>query len=244
VIQLANIIRTELRKLKGSNILWICLAGCFLLPVMSLFVGNSVSRPNGWVEYCTQSMWMSILLLWPCIFGLMGTYIFTRERIENTYKNLFIIPVGRVSLVLSKLFVLLIGILGITFLSYILNIAGILIGVKFNLNEFLQGMETYLLSGLLTFIAMLPVMFIALMSKKGFLVSVCVTFIYAFISFIGIWSPVLSSVLPIISILRICNITALSIEYSFPMAMNLICMAIIGLVSIIGIIYAAKKQEA
>lgn len=240
---MVNIMIAEFRKLKGSNILWICLTGCFLLPVMSLFVGKSVTRPDGWMEYCTHSMWMSILLLWPCIFELMGTYIFTRERIENTYKNLFIIPVGRVSLVLSKLFVLLIVILGITFLSYILNIAGIFIGVKLTLNEFLQGLGTYLLSGLLTFIAMLPVMFIALMSKKGFLVSVCVTFIYAFISFIGIWSPMLSSVLPIISIFRICNITALSIEYSFPMSMNLICMAIIGLVSLIGIIYAAKKQE-
>lgn len=241
---MANIIKVELKKLKGSNILWICLVGCFILPVMSLFVGTSVTRPNGWMEYCTQSMWMSILLLWPCIFGLMGTYIFTRERIENTYKNLFIIPVGRVSLVLSKLFVLLICIFGITFLSYILNIAGIFIGVKFSLNEFIQGLETYLLSGLLTFISMLPVMFIALISKKGFLVSVCVTFVYAFLSFIGIWSPMLSSVLPIISILRICNITVLSIEYSFPMSINLISMAIIGLVSLIGIIYVAKKQEA
>ncbi|HWT73189.1 MAG TPA: ABC transporter permease [Mobilitalea sp.] len=241
---MANIISTEFRKLKGSNILWICLAGCLILPVMSLFVGKNVTRPYEWLEYCTQSMWMSILLLWPCIFGLIGTYIFTRERIENTYKNLFIIPVGRVSLVLSKLFVLLIVILGITFLSYILNIAGIFIGVNFSLNKFMQGLETYLLSGLLTFVAMLPVMFITLMSKKGFLVSVCVTFIYAFISFIGIWSPMLSSVLPIISILRICNITALSIRYSFPMSVNIISMAIIGLVSLIGIIYAAKKQEA
>jgi hypothetical protein len=211
---------------------------------MSLFVGNTVTRPNGWIGYCTQNMWMSILLLWPSIFGLMGTYIFTRERIENTYKNLLIIPIGRVSLVLSKLFVLLIFILGITFLSYILNIAGIFIGVKINLGEFLQGLYTYLLSGLLTFIAMLPVMYIAFISKKGFLVSVCVTFIYAFISFIGIWSPLLSSVLPITSILRICNNKTLDIEYTFPMSINLICMAIIGLVSLIGIIHAAKKQEA
>lgn len=241
---MANLIKVEFKKLKGSNILWICLAGCFILPVMSLFVGTSVNRPNGWLAYCTQSMWMSILLLWPCIFGLMGTYIFTRERIENTYKNLFIIPVGRVSLVLAKLLVLFIAILGITFLSYILNIAGIFIGVKFTLNNFSQGLDIYLLSGLLTFIAMLPVMFIALISKKGFLVSVYVTFVYAFLSFIGIWSPILSSVLPIISILRICNITVLSIEYAYPISMNLISMGIIGLVSLMGIIYTATKQEA
>ncbi len=241
---MANLIKVEFKKLKGSNILWICLAGCFILPVMSLFVGTSVNRPNGWLAYCSQSMWMSILLLWPCIFGLMGTYIFTRERIENTYKNLFIIPVGRVSLVLAKLFVLFVAILGITFLSYILNIAGIFIGVKFTLNNFLQGLDIYLLSGLFTFIAMLPVMFIALMSKKGFLVSLYVTFVYAFLSFIGIWSPILSSVLPIISILRICNITVLSIEYAYPISMNLISMGIIGLVSLMGIIYTATKQEA
>lgn len=241
---MVNIVIAEFRKLKGSNIVWICLAGCFLMPVMSLFVGTSVTRPNAWMEYCTNSMWMSILLWWPCIFGLMGTYIFTRERFENTYKNLFIIPIGRVPLVLSKLFVLLIVILGITFLSYVLNIVGILIGVKFTLSEFVQGLGIYMSSGLLMFIAIFPVLLIALISQKGFLISVCVTFMYAFLSFIGIWSPMLSSVLPIVSILRICNNTSLSIDYSFPVSVNLISMGLIGGISFAGIIYAAGKQEA
>lgn len=241
---MVNIIKVEFKKLKGSNIVWICFAGCFILPIMSLFVGTNVLITHNWIDYCTQSMWMSILLLWPCIFGLMGTYIFTRERIENTYKNLFVIPVGRVPLILSKLFVLLFTIVGITLFSYILNITGMLVGVDIFFNEFLQGFTTYLMAGILTFVAMLPVMFVALISKKGFLVSVCVTIVYALISFIGIWSPILSSVLPIISILRICNITALNIEYAFPMSVNYISLTIIGIVSLIGIIYAARKQEA
>ncbi|GMQ60782.1 ABC transporter permease [Vallitalea maricola] len=241
---MANLIKVEFKKLKGSNILWICLAGCFILPIISLMVGSNISVQSNWIDYCTQSMWMSILLLWPCIFGLMGTYIFTRERIENTYKNLFTIPVGRVSLVLSKLFVLLITIVCITFISYMLNLVGLFIGVKLTLNDFFQGLATYLMSGLLMFCAMLPVMFIALMSKKGFLVSICVTIVYALISFIGIWAPLLSSILPIISIMRICNITALSIEYSYPMIITYVSLFGITAVSLFGIIFAAKKQEA
>lgn len=244
MFQLVKIIRTEFTKLKGSSILWICLAACFMLPVMSLFVGKSVQRSSDWVPYCTQSMWMSILLLWPCIFGLMGTYIFTRERIENTYKNLFIIPVGRIRLILSKLIVLFVTILGITFLSYLLNLAGLLIGVKVTADSFLHGLTLYLLIGCLTFAAMLPVFLIALISKKGFLISVCITIIYAIVSFMAIWSPLLSSLMPIVTILRICNITTLQIGYAFPLSVNIISMTIIALVSLAGLIFAARRQEA
>lgn len=129
-------------------------------------------------------------------------------------------------------------------MSYILKVVGIFIGVSITFEEFLQGFITYLGAEILTFIAILPIMFVAFMSKKGFWVSLCVTIVYALISFIGIWSPILSSVLPIISILRICDITALRIEYAFPMSINLTSLAIIGFISLTGIIYAAKIQEA
>lgn len=215
-----------------------------MLPVMSLLVGKNTQRPSDWFQYCTQSMWMSILLLWPCIFGLMGTYIFTRERIENTYKNLFIIPVGRIRLILSKLIVLFVTIIGITTLSYLLNLTGLLIGVKLTANAFLHGLVNYLLVGCLTFVAMLPVFFIALISKKGFLISVCITIVYAIVSFVAIWSPLLSSLLPIVTILRICNITTLQISYTFPLSVNIISMAAVALISFAGLIFAAHRQEA
>ena len=241
---MVKIIKTEFKKLKGSNILWICLAACFMLPVMSLFVGKSVQRSSDWVAYCTQNMWLSILLLWPCIFGLMGTYIFTRERIENTYKNLFIIPVGRIRLILSKLIVLFVTILSITFLSYLLNLAGVLIGINITADAFLYGLAIYLIVGCLMFAAMLPVFLIALISKNGFLVSVCITIVYAIVSFMSIWSPLLSSLMPIVTILRICNITTLQIDYAFPLWVNVISLTIIALVSLIGLIFAARRQEA
>lgn len=241
---MAKIIKTEFKKLKGSSVLWICLAACLLLPVMSLFVGKSMQRSSDWAAYCTQSMWMSVLLLWPCIFGLMGTYIFTREQIENTYKNLFIIPVGRIRLILAKLIVLFAIILGITLLSYLLNLIGFLIGVKITAASFIHVLTIYLLVGCLTFAAMLPVFFIALISKKGFLISVCITIVYAIMSFISIWSPLLSSLMPIVTILRICKITTLQIEYAFPISANVISLTVIALVSLAGLILAARRQEA
>jgi ABC-type transport system involved in multi-copper enzyme maturation permease subunit len=174
----------------------------------------------------------------------MGTYVFTRERIENTYKNLFIIPVGRIRLILSKLIVLFATILGITFLSYLLNLTGLLIGIKITADAFLRGLGIYLLIGCLTFAAMLPVFFIALISKKGFLISVCVTIVYAIVSFIAIWSPLLSSLMPIVTILRICNVTTLQIDYAFPLSVNVISLTITALISLAGLIFAARRQEA
>ena len=91
-------ILAEFKKLKGSSMLWIGIGSCFILPVMAL--GINLSNPDSftWAAYVQQNLWPQIILLWPCIFGTFGSYIFCRERIENTYKNLLVIPVGRIRL--------------------------------------------------------------------------------------------------------------------------------------------------
>ena len=54
---------------------------------MSIVVNSKINAQSFWIGYSTQNLLLSVLLLWPCIFGLIGTFIFVRERIENTYKN-------------------------------------------------------------------------------------------------------------------------------------------------------------
>jgi len=241
---LVRLICAEFKKLKGSNILLICIAGCCILPFMAVFINKSVSLQKNWVDYCTQSLWLSILLFWPCVFGLIGTYIFTREQIENTYKNLLIIPVGRIRLVIAKLTVLFTLIIGMTVLSYFLNLIGLFAGINIQPGEFMEGLFTYTMVGVLMFIAILPIILVTIVSRKGYLISCCVTIVYAIVSFIGIWSSVLSSILPIIVIMRICNITSLNLEYAFSMEVSYISIFMIGIVALIGMFTVAKTQDA
>ncbi len=179
---MVNIIKTEFFKLKGSSMLWIGLGGCFVLPLIAL--GINLSNPNyfTWTQYVQQNLWPQIILLWPCLFGVFGTYIFGRERIENTYKNLLIIPVGRVQLAIAKMIVMFVCIMAMTLLTYILNLSGVFIGVKLSIAEFMEGLKTYLLAGFLMFICILPVMLVSIITKKGFLLSVCISIVYSLAS--------------------------------------------------------------
>ncbi|MGE5422412.1 MAG: ABC transporter permease, partial [Ignavibacteriales bacterium] len=172
---MVRLIRAELMKLKGTSMFWIGLGGCFVLPLIALSINLSMPGSFTWIGYVSQNLWPQVILLWPCIFGVFGAFIFNRERIENTYKNLLTIPVGRIRLAMAKLFVLLLSILLMCALTYVLNISGIIVGVPVDFRSFIDGLWLYILSGVLMFLSVLPVILIAFVSKKGFLLAVSVT---------------------------------------------------------------------
>lgn len=241
---MGNIIRTEFKKLKGSSMLWIGLSGCFILPLMAL--GINLSKPGDftWAQYVQQNLWPQIILLWPCLFGVFGSYIFCRERLENTYKNLLVVPVGRIKLAAAKMFVMFVSIMAMSILTYILNLSGMLIGVTVTLAEFMEGLFVYALAGSLMFVCMLPVMLVSILARKGFLLSICVSIVYALASFLASWVPPLASILPIDVTWRIMDLHQFEMSYAFSMSISLISLTVITLISVIGIFYASKKQEA
>lgn len=241
---MVRLICAELKKLKGSSMLWIGLGSCFVLPVMALCINLTNPRFFTWMEYATQNLWPQVILIWPCIFGIFGSFIFVRERIENTYKNLLTIPVGRIRLAVAKLLVLLISILFMCMFTYLLNISGIIVGVQFNMHSFINGLWLYIISGSLMFFAVLPVILIAVLSKKGFLLAICVTTIYALTSFLASWVPVLAPLVPVDAVWRIIGLYQFQIDYAFPLQVTYTSIAFISLVSLTGILIAALKQEA
>jgi len=241
---LVNIIKTEFKKLKGSSMLWIGLGGCFILPLMAL--GINLSNPSDftWIQYVSQNLWPQIILLWPCLFGVFGSYIFCREYIENTYKNLLIIPVGRIQLAVVKMLVMFVSIMAMSLLTYILNLSGIFIGVTVTVPEFIEGLQVYLLSGLLMFVCILPVMLVSIIARKGFLLSICISIVYALASFLASWVAPLAALLPIDVAWRIMDLKQFEMSYSFPRSVSYASLAIFTIVSIAGILYVSKKQEA
>lgn len=241
---MGNIIKTEFKKLKGSSMLWIGLGSCFILPLMAL--GINLSNPSDftWTQYVQQNLWPQIILLWPCIFGVFGSYIFCRERLENTYKNLLVIPVGRIQLATVKMLVMFVAIMAMAILTYILNLSGMLIGVKVTPAEFLEGLRVYGLAGFLMFVCILPVMLVSIIARKGFLLSICISIVYALASFLASWVAPLAALLPIDVAWRIMDLQQFEMSYSFPMWVSIISITVFAVVSIAGIFYVSKKQEA
>lgn len=224
--------------------LWIGIGSCFILPVMAL--GINLSNPGSftWAAYIQQNLWPQIILLWPCIFGTFGSYIFCRERIENTYKNLLVIPVGRIRLTAAKMLVMFVSIMAMAVFTYILNLTGMILGVEVTLAEFIEGLRVYALAGLLMFVCTLPIMLVSIIVRKGFLLSICISILYALVSFLASWVAPLASLLPIDIAWRIMNLHQFEMSYSFSLSVLLISLAVISFISLTGILYAAKSQEA
>ena len=241
---MVKLLRAETKKLKGSSILWIGIGSCFVLPIMALGINLSNTGDFTWVEYASQNLWPQIILLWPCIFGVFGSYIFTRERLENTYKNLLVIPVGRVRLSLAKLGILFIAILGMSLLTYLLNISGILVGVPISPADFVEGLWIYTKSGLLMFLCILPIVWVAMLSRKGFLLSICIAVIYSIGSFLASWVPLLAALIPIDVAWRIIGLKQFDMQYAFPPVVSYVSLGICSIVSLIGIIVTSIRQDA
>lgn len=241
---MVNIIKVEFKKLKGSSMLWIGIGGCFILPTMALGINLSEPQQFSWIQYVSQNLWPQLILLWPCIFGVFGSYIFCRENIENTYKNLLVIPVGRIQLAIAKMVVMFVSIIGMSLLTYVLNLSGILLGVSVSPPEFMEGLKVYLLSGVLMFVCILPVMLISILVKKGFLLSICISIVYALASFLASWIPPLAALLPIDVAWRIIDLKQFEMSYSFPLSISYISLIVVAVSSIGGILFVSKKQDA
>jgi hypothetical protein len=128
--------------------------------------------------------------------------------------------------------------------TYILNLSGILVGVPIDLSSFFKGLQIYVLSGVLMFVCILPVMLIAVLTKKGFLLSVCISIIYSLVSFLASWVAPLAALLPIDVVWRILDLKQFKMSYSFSMQVSYISLVVISIASVIGILWAAKKQDA
>ena len=94
------------------------------------------------------------------------------------------------------------------------------------------------------FLSILPVMLIAVLARKSFLLSVCISIVYALVSFLASWVAPLAALLPIDVTWRILDLKQFEMSYSFPMSVSYLSLAIISIVSLIGIFWAAQKQDA
>lgn len=239
-----KLIEIELKKLKGSNILLMCIIGNLIIPIISTMTSLKNYTNNSWSIYCTQSLGITILLIWPCLFGLLDVYIFGRDYIEDTYKNLLLVAVGKKRLALAKLITIFLLIIFISSIAYLFNIIGCIIGLHFNLNEFVNEFIRYIIAGSTMFLALLPINLVVLINRKSYYLSIGAVILYEILSFISVWSKMLASVIPIITVIRISDIQLLNIEYSLESLYSYSILFFISAISIVGILFTINNQDA
>ncbi|MCM1156835.1 MAG: ABC transporter permease [Roseburia sp.] len=103
-----KLLRCEFIKLRRSKILWVGIAGTFIVPFFVIVnaVTNYFSDPENVISLFSLydgALMFLMLLFAPMVLTVLGAWIISREYTDGTLKNLFVIPVSRTAFLTGKL---------------------------------------------------------------------------------------------------------------------------------------------
>jgi hypothetical protein len=150
----------------------VSIIGAAVAPFMC-FIGNIMERhekigsSNLYKDFFPYTNLYVILLIGVLLYGVITAYLFNREYVENTLKNLMVIPVSRISFILSKFILLFLWIMVLTLISWALTFFFGLIGQFQGLSAgvLLNTLKEYMIGGSMLFLLATPVIFITLFFK-------------------------------------------------------------------------------
>ena len=167
-----TILATEIQKWKRNKIVWCILALTLLFGAFAIERACSIARSSPYMDsfgdlYTLAFKNLSSLFL-PIVLGMFATTLFFDEHKNDTLKELLIIPITKAQLYFSKVAVVILMSVGLCLITFLLCVVGGLIAGGFpdlNAHTLMDAGLLYLAGGLLVPIAMLPIVFLATLSK-------------------------------------------------------------------------------
>ncbi len=181
---MVTIIVTEIRKWKRNKTVWAILILTALLGVSAVERACHISRNSPLMDsfgdlYTLAFKNLTSLFL-PIVLGIFATTLFFDEHKNDTLKALLIIPVSKAQLYFAKVAVVTLMSMGLCLLTFAFCIAGGLIAggfPDFDVETVMQAGILFMTGGLLVPIALLPVIFLAALSK-GYVLPIGATLLY------------------------------------------------------------------
>lgn len=173
-----NLIRCEFWKLKRKKFVQLVLAASFLFPIpltAIIYYLNTAQDKYATKAAAFDALWQSVigfgmLLLLPCILGIVAALLFFMERDNDTFKNLRTIPITSSRMVIAKCIVLLL--LSIVF-CISSTVASILCGfVFFGVTDILFKILFSAVYGLLIAISALPLVLLIVFFSRSYIFSI------------------------------------------------------------------------
>src|SRR5699024_8586147 len=114
----ASLLFTERLKLKRSSMFLLSIAGSVVAPLV-VVVATYFNKPSTpFKELFYNVNLYTVLIIGAPLYGVVTTYLFNREYVENTIKNILTIPVSRVSFIMSKTLLLFMWIMMLTMIAW------------------------------------------------------------------------------------------------------------------------------
>lgn len=229
-----NAFEADLIKIKKSRIFTICTMIVLFVPVFIILKELFLTRPPS--DYMDWLMGGRMLnsIIHPTMSGLIITYLIQREYQDQTIINVLAAPIPRKVFILSKLFVWFAWYVVVLFATEAIYIAGccLIYTDMFDLNGIKAFIRYFTNSGILGFVASIPVLWVAVKQKKMFYPSILVMMGFIVIQSAGIQTS--ADMIPIASIIPWSAVSVVSI-FDIQAKYKIICMASILTSGILGL---------
>lgn len=257
-----TIIQTELFKLKRKKMMLIIFVLTTLLVVFAIERACSISRSSSYMDSFEDLCMMAFknlgMVYLPIVLGMFATSLFFDEHKNDTLKELLIIPISKAQLYFSKLITVFLLSLDLCLYTYILTVLGGFIAGGFpdlNPQTIWQSFILFFEGGILVPLAILPIIFLAILGQKSYLLPIGSTLLYL-LPVIILPAP-LMGIHPLASALCIYSFSsplAADMVYSLTQVMKgtlsvpvygvcLVSMVIVGVISSMLSVIALKKQN-
>ena len=180
-----TIIQTERMKLKRKRVfegIWVLTAMLLIFAVQRAF---SISRESRLMDslgdlYALTFKNLTSLYL-PIALGILATAVFFDERKNDTLKELLIVPITKAELYFSKAAIVML----VSISQCVFTYAGATLGClwakgfpDFTLEMLMDGFVLFMEGGLLTPMAMAPILLLAVLRSKDYLLPISATLLY------------------------------------------------------------------
>ena len=174
-----KLVYCEFLKLKRKKFIFLTIFAAALFPIpMTTFAAKS-NLGFDWL-YLNIGVFGYFLLL-PTVLGILGAILFFSEKTNGTQKNSNTIPISTAALITAKVITILIfSIIYSLATNAATLIGGLIIG---SADHILYRLLLGVLIGVMVAVSILPVIAIECLSKKGYIFSIILSFIYASASF-------------------------------------------------------------
>lgn len=256
-----TMIQVEISKLKRKKMMLGIFILTTLLAVFAIERACSISRSSSYMDSFGDLYTMAFknlgTVFLPVVLGMFATSLFFDEHKNDTLKELLIIPISKAQLYFSKVITVLLLSMGLCLYTYTLTILGGFIAGGFpdlNTQTILQAFVLFMEGGILIPLAMLPIVFLAVLGKS-YLLPIGATLLYL-LPVIIMPAP-LMGIHPLASALCVYSLsspTAADMVYSMSQVIEgtssipgyglcLISMSLVGMISSMLSVIALKKQN-
>lgn len=203
-----RIIKTEIWKLKRYHIIW---AGVLLMLLSVLLTLFTTTAMDGTVWtfpfFAEQIIKNNVTTIFPMCISLIAGYIISREEKDDTLKSIMTVPVSYCSLLWGKLIICALLSLLLGIVSSVFTVAaGVFMGFpEFSAASILQTFVQIIFNCLFLYIAVMPVIAIAVRIPNGHMVGAIIAFVYGYGGMFAGGNAMLSNIYPVMASLGMIN---------------------------------------